>query len=110
LAEFIKGDVIVVPFPFSDLTQAKRRPALVITTLDGSDIILCQITSQQVKDKYAILLNENDFSDGSLKQPSNIRPNRIFTADKSIILYRIGHIKFEKINEVIEKIVDIIQH
>ena len=45
MAEFVKGDVIVVPFPFSDLTQAKRRPALVIATLAGDDLILCQITS-----------------------------------------------------------------
>jgi hypothetical protein len=37
MAEFVKGDVVVVPFPFSDLTQAKRRPALVIATLAGDD-------------------------------------------------------------------------
>ncbi len=46
MAEFVKGDVVVVPFPFSDLTQAKRRPALVIATLAGDDLILCQITSR----------------------------------------------------------------
>ena len=100
MAEFIKGDIVVVPFPFSDLTQSKRRPALVITVLEGDDIILCQITSQRVKDKYAVLIDDNDFSDGSLKQPSNIRPNRIFTADKNIILYRIGHLKPEKMNKI----------
>jgi len=110
LAEFIKGDIVVVPFPFSDLTQSKRRPALVITVLEGDDIILCQITSQCVKDKYAVLIDDNDFSDGSLKQPSNIRPNRIFTADKNIILYRIGHLKPEKMNKIIEKTIDIIRH
>ncbi|OIO74446.1 MAG: growth inhibitor PemK [Elusimicrobia bacterium CG1_02_37_114] len=110
MAEFIKGDIVVVPFPFSDLTQSKRRPALVITVLEGDDIILCQITSQRVKDKYAVLIDDNDFSDGSLKQPSNIRPNRIFTADKNIILYRIGHLKPEKMNKIIEKTIDIIRH
>lgn len=41
----MKGDVVVVPFPFSDLTQAKWRPALVISALEGDDLILCQITS-----------------------------------------------------------------
>ncbi len=48
MARFIKGGVVVVPFPFSDLTQTKRRPALVIAELEGDDIILCQITSQWV--------------------------------------------------------------
>jgi mRNA interferase MazF len=86
MARFVKGDIVVLPFPFSDLTLAKRRPAIVITSLKGNDVILCQITSQGVKDEYAIPIDENDFADGSLKQRSHIRPNRIFTADTAIIL------------------------
>lgn len=78
MAKFIKGDIVVVPFPFSDLTQAKRRPAMVIAELEGDDVILSQITSQWFKDKYAIPIDENDFATGTLKQRSNIRPNRIF--------------------------------
>lgn len=50
MARFVKGDVIVVPFPFSDLTQAKRRPALVLAELEGDDRILCQITSRSLQD------------------------------------------------------------
>jgi len=42
MERFVRGDVVVVPFPFSDLTQAKRRPALVIAELEGNDLILCQ--------------------------------------------------------------------
>jgi mRNA interferase MazF len=71
LAKFIKGEVVVIPFPFSDLTQAKRRPALVIAELEGDDLILCQITSQAIKDKYAIPINDNNFEMGGLKKPSN---------------------------------------
>ena len=88
MAGFVKGDVVVVPFPFSDLTQAKRRPALVVAVLSGNDLILCQITSQSVTDEYAVSLETDDFSSGSLKQSSNIRPNRLFTADRQIILYK----------------------
>ena len=109
MARFIKGDVVVVPFPFSDLTQAKRRPALVIAALDGDDLILCQITSRSVRDSYAVSLEDQDFETGNLKQPSNIRPNRIFTADNHIILYKIGNLKTEKLTEVIESIVEIIR-
>jgi len=63
---FIKGDVIVIPFPFSDLTRVKRRPALVIADLEGNDLILCQITSQSIRDRYAILIDESDFEPGRL--------------------------------------------
>jgi len=66
MAEFVKGDVVVVPFPFSDLTQAKRRPALVLAELDGDDRILRQITSKAVQDRYAIALREKDFAEGGL--------------------------------------------
>jgi len=109
VAKFMKGDVVVVPFPFSDLTQAKRRPALVVSALEGDDLILCQITSQYIRDNYAVSLTDKDFQTGSLKQLSNVRPNRIFTADGHIVLYRVGALKVEKINEIIEKVVDIIR-
>jgi mRNA interferase MazF len=109
MARFIKGDVVVVPFPFSDLTQAKRRPALVLAQLGGNDRILCQITSQHVRDPYAIELADSDFENGSLKQKSNIRPSRIFTCDMGIILYRIGQLKADKKTEVIEKVVEILR-
>ena len=108
MARFMKGAVVVVPFPFSDLSQSKRRPALVISNLQGSDLILCQITSQKKKDIYAISLKDTDFQTGKLNRNSYIRPNRIFTAEEKIILYRIGVIKQETIDEVINKIIDII--
>jgi mRNA interferase MazF len=109
LAGFVKGDVVVVPFPFSDLTQAKRRPALILAVAAGDDLILCQITSQQLSDQYAIQIENSDFETGSLKQTSNIRPSRIFTADRHIILYRAGHLRTEKTNEVIRKVVEILK-
>ena len=106
---FVKGDVVVVPFPFSDLTQAKKRPALVIAGLEGDDLILCQITSQQIADKYAIPVDSEDFESGSLKQRSNVRPNRIFTADCRIILYQAGKLKHEKVNEIVERVIEILR-
>jgi len=109
VAKFVKGDVVVVPFPFSDLSQAKRRPALVISVLEGDDLILSQITSQFVRDNYAISIQGKNFEEGSLKQESNVRPNRLFTADSHIILYRIGSLKKDKLNEIIEKIIEIIR-
>ncbi len=109
MAEFVSGDVVVVPFPFSDLTQAKRRPALVLAVLKGEDLILCQITSQRVSDDYAIQIGETDFESGSLKQISNVRPNRIFTADKHIILYRVGRLKPKVTDGIIEKLIEILK-
>jgi len=91
LAKFVRGDVVVIPFPFSDLTESKRRPAFVIANLAGDDVILCQITSKIVQDMYSLPIDDSDFETGSLKQPSNIRPNRLFTADSHTVLYRVGN-------------------
>lgn len=109
MEKFVKGDIVVIPFPFSDLSQSKRRPALVLNVLQGNDLILCQITSKRIKDNYAIPIDQSDFASGSLNQESNIRPNRLFTADNQIVLYRIGNIKKIKLDHVINKIVEIIK-
>lgn len=105
----MKGDVVVVPFPFSDLTRAKRRPALVLAALEGDDVILSQITSLPLSDRYSVPLDTADFEEGGLKVRSNVRPNRIFTADRRIILYRIGALRRAKLAEVIDRAVSILR-
>ena len=108
MEKFVKGDIVVIPFPFSDLSGSKKRPALVLAGLQGDDIILCQITSQKTKDKYAIAINECDFKLGILSTPSNIRPNRIFTADKNIIIKKASSLNESAVNSVIQKIISIL--
>lgn len=110
MEEFVKGDIVVIPFPFSDLSEVKKRPAFVVSKLKGDDVILCQITSRAIKDKYSISLRKTDFATGGLSIDSNVRPNRIFTADKSIILYKVGNIKENKTKEIIQKIIGIISN
>lgn len=109
MERFVKGDIVVVPFPFSDLTKAKRRPAIVIADLEDNDVILCQITSQSIRDNYAVFISESDYEQGTLKRKSNVRTNRIFTIDRHIILYKVCQLKYDKTNEVIEGIVNILR-
>ena len=109
MGKFIKGDIVVIPFPFSDLSQNKRRPALIMAKLKGDDVILCQITSKNVNDNYSINLKESDFLNGSLQIESNIRPNKIFTADENIILYKIGQLKPSKLEQVTDRIIKLFQ-
>jgi len=108
MGRFVKGDVVVAPFPFSDLSAVKKRPALVIAALTGDDVLLCQITSQATSDSYTVSLLKTDFATGKLNRDSNVRPNRLFTADSNIILYRAGTLSSMKIQEVITKIISIV--
>lgn len=109
MGRFIKGDVVVLPFPFSDLSASKRRPALVITPLRGDDVLLCMITSRAVEDSSAIRLTSRDFTRGGLVRQSNIRPNRPFTADSRIIIRSSGHLTDDKIQEVVDARVAIVR-
>ena len=109
MARFVKADVVVLPFPFSDLSQTKRRPALVVAEAGGNELLLCQITSQAVRDRHAVVLNVTDFQAGSLNKQSNVRPNRIFTADAGLIVYSAGRLLATKTSEVVEKLVALLR-
>lgn len=80
-----------------------------IAALKGDDLILCQITSQARTDEYSILLDDADFVAGGLSQSSRIRPNRLFTADAGIIVYRAGHISQAKLDEAVDRLIKILR-
>jgi mRNA interferase MazF len=109
MGKFVKGEIVVVPFPFSDLSASKRRPALVLVDLQGSDMILCQITGQTVGDNMAIKIDTSDVTNGKLNVSSNVRPNRLFTADESIVLYSLGKLKSNKLNDVVTEVIAMFQ-
>ena len=107
MEKFVKGDIVVLPFPFTDQSGEKKRPALIAANLKGSNVILLQITSKKRNDEHAVSLNQSDFMDGMPDSESFIMPSIIFTAESSKILYKAGKIKKEKIREVQEKLIEI---
>jgi len=98
------GEVVVLPFPQTNLQAGKRRPALVVAELEGEDLIPCQITSQSRRDGYSVSLMNPDFERGQLNINSFIRVNRLFTVEQSVIVYSAAKIKNSKLNEVLMKI------
>ena len=77
--------------------------------LQGSDVILCQITSHLRSDEYSVLLEKSDFAAGGISQSSRIRPNRLFTADESIVLYRAGRVAKGKLDEVLDRLIALLR-
>lgn len=109
MGNFVKGDVVVLPFPFSNLAASKRRPAVVIAALEPhDDVILCMITSRSTTDSSAVPISQIDFTTGGLPHDSNVRPNRLFTAEASIILRTAGKLTPEKVDGVVAEIVRIV--
>ena len=103
------GAVVLVPFPFSDLSQAKDRPALVLVEAGRGDWILSQITSVSYGDSRAIELLESDFADGSLRMTSYVRPGKLFTAHSSLMIRRIGQLHNHAFQPIAEAIIRLIQ-
>ena len=82
---------------------------MVVATLKGDDVILCQITSQATSDESSVLLEQIDFVSGGLNRSSRIRPNRLFTADAGIIVYGAGHVSDAKLEKTIGSVIEILR-
>ncbi len=104
MGKFTVGSVVLVTFPFSNLQGQKIRPALVLAEVKFKNLILCQITSKPYSSKTAIRLENSDFIKGGLPVISYIRPDKLFTADISIIKDSTGDLKNKKANYVLKNV------
>lgn len=98
-------EIVLVPFPYSDLSSSKRRPVLIISNdsynKSYSDILVVVITSNLFKDDYSAELHNDDLELGMLPEPSIIKCHKLFTIDQSQVLKRFSIVKEKKFDEVI---------
>ncbi len=86
------SDVLLIPFPFTDLSATKKRPVLVLTSVNSyGGFIGLQITSKQGYQE-SVQIGKHDFAVGTLPIISFIRTDKIFTLNRSIVFYRVGKI------------------
>jgi mRNA interferase MazF len=103
------GAVVLVPFPFSDLSQAKLRPAIVLADVGRDDWILCQITSNPYGDPRAVPLASGDFATGSLHVASYARPGKLFTAHRRLMVTPVGQIKTQPFEDIVDAVIHILR-
>ena len=103
------GAVVLVPFPFSDLSQAKLRPAVVLAEAGRGDWILCQITSNPYGDARAVELPDVSFATGSLRTTSYARPGKLFTANRDLMTTQVGVLKADAFRQVVEAVIAILR-
>lgn len=103
------GQVVIVHFPFSDLSQSKLRPALVLADAGRGDWLLCQITSKSYGDSRAIQIVATDFVQGSLRATSYVRPGKLFTAHSSLVAGKIGELHIASFAVIRDAVVRLIQ-
>jgi len=102
------GLVVLVPFPFSDLSQAKLRPAVILADAGKDDWILCQITSNPYGDPRAITLADTSFRTSSLQVTSYARPGKLFTANHTLMTAQVGNLKDQALKSIVDAIISIL--
>lgn len=105
----VPGAVVVVRFPFSDLSQTKLRPAVVLAGAGRGDWILCQVTSKPYGDSRALKLEDSSFTAGGLRMTSYARPGKLFTASRDLIAAQAGTLKPETFREIVNTVIAILR-
>jgi mRNA interferase MazF len=95
------ASIVIVPFPFSDLSATKLRPALVLAGTGHDDWLLCQITSKAYIDPHAIRLTDDSLSKGTLNTVSYARPMKLFTANADLIVKRVAILNDQAFRKVL---------
>lgn len=103
-------EIVLLPYPFSDLEGSKVRPAIVVSNdlfnKKSADCIAVPLTTVIKDEPYSVILNQEDLSSGKLLKPSRVRADKIFAVEKNLIIMKIGVINektFEKIKAEIVK-------
>lgn len=102
-----QGDIVLVPFPFTNQAGTKHRPALVISGSllnKTADIILVQITSKNKQDGFSIPINNSTDLTAPLKYLSEIRCNKLLVIDQSLIVTKISTVKSNIVSLVVSTI------
>ncbi len=103
------GEVVLVPFPFSDLSKSKMRPAIVLAGVGRYDWVLCQVTSNPYGDEKSIRLTRQDFRHGELRVTSYARPGNLFTANQGLIANTVGILDKPATNCILEAVIHLLQ-
>jgi mRNA interferase MazF len=98
-----RGDLLLIPFPFTDLSAAKRRPVLALTASDSfGDFIALPVTSRP-QTEHGLPIAASDLVSGSLPAASWIRTNRIVTLNASLAVKTIGRVSDHIVATAVER-------
>ncbi len=105
--------IVLVPFPYSDLSGNKRRPVLIVSNDSYNkafdDVLVCVITSNLRQDRYSVLLSNDDLEIGILPESSVVKSHKLFTIHKDKIVKTFSLVKnefFGQVNEKIKHLID----
>lgn len=107
MAIYKQGDIVLIPYPYTDLTNSKQRPVVVISkdSINKKHFIVAKITSVIRNDEFSFKLDPSSL-DRELKRESEVRTNELFTVDNSLIRKKFATMDAKALDELIGKIIE----
>jgi mRNA interferase MazF len=106
---YSQGEILIVPFPFSDLSAVKKRPVLVVSTKkyndSADDLVICGITSNLKNSNFSVLFDNKDLVSGKIPAPSRIKADKLFTIEKTKVIKSVGLVSEKVLNDVKDEMI-----
>jgi mRNA interferase MazF len=107
-------DIVLVPFPFSDLSGQKVRPVLILSNdaynQQSADVVVCGLTTNLSPAPYSIIIEVTDVEQpGTLRQKSKIKADTIASLEQSILIKQIARLKLPVFKQVVTEVKDLIK-
>ncbi|MEK7724074.1 MAG: type II toxin-antitoxin system PemK/MazF family toxin [Acidobacteriota bacterium] len=111
--KYRQREIVLVPFPYSDLSSTKRRPVLIVSNNNYNqkfhDVVVCVITSNRQTDSYSVEIEDKDLELGVLPENSVVKAHKLFTIHQNQIIKKFSLVKGEYFTKVTDKIKHLVE-
>jgi len=108
MTAYKRGDVILVPFPFSDLPYSKRRPALILVDIPDREELICMMLTSTLSIDHQVDVMIEDVNSAGLPKPTVARLSRLFTLKQSLVSKRLGVLNDKEFAAIVNKLVGLL--
>ena len=108
MTTYKRQDVVLIPFPFSDLSSSKQRHAIVLATVDARQELICMMLTSTFRTDYSVDIQVTDITSAGLPKPTVARTSRLFTITNELVRKKIGEISDSDFKAIIKKLLELL--
>lgn len=106
------GSLVLVPFPFTNLKSAKRRPAVVLSSRSynaGSrHVVVCGVTSNLANSSHSVLISQRDMAEGKLLVDLRVKADKVLSIEQAIVGKKVGRLRDAVMRRVYAELLSIL--
>ena len=114
MSTYKQRDIVLVSFPFSDLSHQKVRPVLILSNdnynQQSADVVVCGLTTNLTPAPYSVIADTTDVEEpGTLRHKSRIKVNALASLEQSLLIKQVARLKNELFAQVITEIQSLVR-